>query len=220
MPYVWQATSRTPQAKPLADGARASLVAFLRLLRGSNVPDSLPEVSDPAPRMWFFEYNRNMAHKRSTLLQARLLLVRRDLEEIVDRLTPDLMAWAPAQGMRTISGQLVEIIATEMQLIALLKDGERISDPAAQEIIGDCGNLDNLRRALIDTRQRTLDYLDSLSETDLAEEVPFDGGWLASLTLSTVPRAEIFVNIADHEWYHVGQLTSYLWSRGDNPYSW
>lgn len=161
-----------------------------------------------------------MENTRHALLKARLALVRRDLDPIVNRLTPDLMTWTPAAGMRTIPGQIVEIVATEMQLIARLKDGQQISDADAQEIIGDCESLDNLRRALIEVRQQTLDYLASLSEADLAEEVSFDGGWFASLMLPTVPRAEVFVNIADHEWYHVGQLTSYLWARGDNPYDW
>ncbi len=161
-----------------------------------------------------------MENSRHVLLQARLALVRRDLDPIVDRLTPDLLEWAPAAGMRTIAGQIVEIAATEIQLIARLKDGRQISDEAAQESIGDCADLDTLRRALAEIRQQTLGYLDTLSEAELAQEVPFDGGWFASLMLPTVPRAEVFVNIADHEWYHVGQLTSYLWARGDNPYDW
>ncbi len=161
-----------------------------------------------------------MKNTRHVLLKARLALVRRDLDAIVDRLTPDLMEWAPATGMRTIAGQIVEIAGTELQLIARLKTGRTLSDADAQEKIGDCGSLDNLRRALLALRQQTLDYLDSLSEADLAEEIAFDGGWLASLTLPSIPRAEVFVNIADHEWYHVGQLTSYLWERGDHPYRW
>ncbi len=61
-----------------------------------------------------------MKNTRHALLKARLALVRRDLDPIVTRLTPDLLTWAPAAGMRTISGQIVEIVATEMQLIALL----------------------------------------------------------------------------------------------------
>ena len=161
-----------------------------------------------------------MANTRSALLKARLELVRRDLDDVVDRLTPELLDWAPAEGMRTVSGQIVEIVATEMQLIALLKDGQRLSDTDAQKIIGDCGDLVNLRRTLLDFRKQTLDYMDSLSDDELAEEIPFDGGWLASLTLPAIPRAEVFINIADHEWYHVGQLTSYLWARGDDPYTW
>ncbi len=161
-----------------------------------------------------------MANNRHLLLKARLALVRRDLDPIMERLTPDLLQWAPTNKMRTVAGQIVEIIATEIQLIALLKEDRSISDPEAEAIIGDCGNLDNLRSALIESRQQTLAYLDRLSEEDLAEEIAFEGGWFASLMLPTVPRAEIFVNLADHEWYHVGQLTSYLWARGDNPYHW
>ncbi len=161
-----------------------------------------------------------MKNTRHLLLKARLALVRRDLDPIMERLPPELLQWAPNKGMRTIAGQIVEIVATEIQLIALLRENHAISDSEAAEMIGDSGNLDNLRGALLTFRQQTLAYLDSLSETELAEEIAFKGGWFGSLMLSTVPRAEIFVNLAEHEWYHVGQLTSYLWSRGDNPYHW
>ena len=29
---------------------------------------------------------------------------------------------------------------------------------------------------------------------------------------------EVLRNIAAHEWYHTGQLVSYLWTRGEDPY--
>jgi uncharacterized damage-inducible protein DinB len=161
-----------------------------------------------------------MSISRHMLLKARLTAIRRDLDEILVRLTPEILPWAPAQGMRTVSGQLVEIIATEIQLIACLKDQPWISDDEAAEMIGDCDNVDTLRKALVDLRRQTLEYLDSFTEAQLAEEVSFGAGWLGSLDLPTIPRAEVFLNIADHEWYHTGQLTSYLWSRGDNPYEW
>lgn len=162
-----------------------------------------------------------MQTNRHDLLKARLAIVRRDLDPILGLLDQEMMDWAPADGMRTIGGQLVEIVATEIQLVARLKDGRSLSDEeVARTILGDCSSLENLKNALAEHRRRTLDYLDSLIDTDLADEVPFDGGWFASLMLPTVPRAEVFLNIADHEWYHVGQLTSYLWARGKNPYTW
>ena len=161
-----------------------------------------------------------MPHSRHVLLKSRFALVRRDLDPLLDRITPDVLNWAPVAGMRTISGQIVEIVSTEMQIIALLREGKQISDEEALEIIGDSNDLQNLRRALLETREKTFDYLDSLSGEQLTEEVPFDGGWFASLMLPIVPRAEIFLNIADHEWYHVGQLTSYLWALGHDPYEW
>ena len=161
-----------------------------------------------------------MAHSRHTLLKSRLALVRRDLNQIMTRITPEMLDWAPAAGMRTVAGQIIEIVGTEYQLIVLLKQGRLLSDPEAAERIGDPASLANLRRAMLDIRRESLEYLDSLSESDLEHEVAFNGGWFGSLTLSTIPRAEVFVNVSDHEWYHVGQLTSYLWFRGDDPYKW
>jgi len=44
--------------------------------------------------------------------------------------------------------------------------------------------------------------------------------WFGAFWQPELPHAEIFLNLAEHELYHVGQLTIYRWSRGDNPYSW
>jgi len=161
-----------------------------------------------------------MPHSRNTLLKARFEVVRRDLTEVMGRITPEILDWAPAPGMRTTSGQILEILATEIQLIASLKDEPWITDEAAAQTLGDYRDLEVLKQALTDVRQQTLNYLDSFSEADLAEEIEYGAGWFGSLNLPTFPRAEVFLNIADHEWYHVGQLTSYLWSRGDDPYTW
>jgi uncharacterized damage-inducible protein DinB len=122
--------------------------------------------------------------------------------------------------MRTVGGQLIEILGTELQLMTLLREDRWISDEEVLERYAGGKSLDLLRSALIDVRNETLQYLGSLSEEELAEEVEFGGGWFGSLGLDRVPRAEVFVSVADHEWYHVGQLTSYLWSRGDHPYHW
>ena len=161
-----------------------------------------------------------MAISRHSLLKARLALVRRDLDQAIEHVTQETMEWAPRQGMRTVAGQFVEIIGTEMQLVARLRDDRYMSDDDAKAVIGDCASLENLCRSLKQVREETLGFLDSLSESELLEEVEFGAGWFASLMLPTVPRAEVFLNIADHEWYHVGQLTSYLWMRGEEPYEW
>lgn len=161
-----------------------------------------------------------MQSTRHTLIIERLAGIRGDLDQIVDRISPDLLGWVPAEGMRSFSGQLAEIISVEIPLVPWLKDGKRLSDAAVDEMMGDLGNLDNLRRLLVDVRRETLDYLNSLSEKELLEEVSIGDAWFGALWLPKLPRAEIFLNIAEHELYHVGQLTAYLWSRGDNPYNW
>lgn len=161
-----------------------------------------------------------MKHTRNEVIKARLAIVRGELEGLTTRLRDDILDWAPAAEMRTISGQLVEIIGTEMQLLGKLKGEPFLSDDEARKRIGDCGSVTNLKQWLEESRRQTLAHLDALSESELAEEISFGVGWHASLGLSSIPRAEIFINIASHEWYHVGQLISYLWARGDDPYRW
>lgn len=161
-----------------------------------------------------------MPHTRHQLLEARLKTARYDMSQILPRITREMLDWAPAPGVRTIAGQLVEVAATELQLITQLRDGRWINDAAAEEIIGDCMDLPTLHRALVAFRDQTLAYLHSLTPEQLEEEVEFGAGWFGSLGLPTIPRAEVFINVADHEWYHWGQLTTYLWIRGDDPYTW
>ena len=149
------------------------------------------------------------------LIETRLSNTRTDLDEILEHLHQDLMAWAPSLGMRTVAGRLVEVAITEMQIVLQLTDGKWMPDDDAKQIIGDCHSLDNLKHYLQEIRNATLVYLASLSEADLTEGVK-----VRTMGLPTIPRAEVFRTIAQHEAYHVGQLTSYLWMRGDNPYHW
>ena len=80
--------------------------------------------------------------------------------------------------------------------------------------------LDGLIDQLNATRNQTLTYLDSLAEADLSEPILVPQHWFESLGLGIVPRREMITSIALHEWYHTAQLVSYLWARGDDPYSW
>ena len=72
-----------------------------------------------------------MRHTRHQLVEARLKTARYDMGQILPRITPDMLDWAPAPGVRTVSGQLVEVAATELQLITRLRDGRWINDSAA-----------------------------------------------------------------------------------------
>ena len=62
--------------------------------------------------------------------------------------------------------------------------------------------------------------MDSLSESELQSPVKFPTDWWEGLLQPELPMHECFRTIAYHEWYHTGQLVSYLWSRGDDPYDW
>jgi uncharacterized damage-inducible protein DinB len=131
-----------------------------------------------------------------------------------------MMEWAPGEGMRTVAGQLAEIGTVEVALVPFLRDGRHMTWEEADAAVGDLNDCDSLKQALIDIRQTTLDYLDTLSEEDLHEEVECGKAWFGTFWPTTLPRAEVFLNVCEHEFYHVGQLTTYLWTRGDNPYKW
>ncbi len=154
------------------------------------------------------------------LVKGRLALVREDLDEVIGHLSDKLLPWAPTTGMRTVGGQLIEIAATEVQVLTWMRESRQITFQEAENFAGREATLDGLRAVLHDTRAQTLSYFDSLSESDLEKPVPFPDRWFESLRLPFAPRSEAFRSIAQHEWYHVGQLVSYLWSRGDDPYKW
>lgn len=151
---------------------------------------------------------------------ARLARVRKDLDDVTDRISQEMIPWAPRVGMRTVGGQLVEIAQTEMEIVAMLREGRTLDEKEAKATIGDCESLDNLVSALARVRGATLAYIASLSDEDIEGPVAIPPSWFESLGLESVPRSEILVSIAMHEWYHVGQLVSYLWTRGDDPYKW
>ncbi|MBX3096286.1 MAG: DinB family protein [Fimbriimonadaceae bacterium] len=162
-----------------------------------------------------------MIHNSPThqFLKGRLAVVRQDLVEAVDRLTDDMLEWAPAKGMRTIGGQLQEIAATELQEHALLK---QLSNPNYDDAFRRAkrNSVEEYRRLLLEVRNETIALIDGWSEDDLNERVPVPTNWFEGLGQDDVPRAEIIRSLAAHEWYHTGQLVSYLWTRGDDPYKW
>lgn len=154
------------------------------------------------------------------LLKARLAIVREDLDEVLGRLSESDLDWAPTPGMRTVRGQLIEIAATERQLMTWITDQRKLSYQEAEDFGEGSNTFQGLKLALSDTRKQTLEYIDSLTAEELEQPFPFPERWFEALRQPFTPRAEAFRSLAQHEWYHTGQLVSYLWSRGDNPYKW
>ena len=179
-----------------------------------------PRVTDIHASRYPTAMNTGTVPTLKELIKARFDIVREDLDEVTARLSDDMLAWAPAPGMRTIKGQLEEIAGTEVQAITWMRDRAQIPYEEAMAFGDKTETLDGLRSVLRTVRTSTLEYLDSLSEQDLATPAPFPERWFESLRLPSVPPSEAFRSIAQHEWYHVGQLVSYLWARGDDPYKW
>lgn len=154
------------------------------------------------------------------LLKGRFAIVRKDLDEIISRLADTDLDWAPGPGMRTVRGQLIEIAATERQILTWVRDHRQMPIEEAETFESDTTTLAGLGDALSKVRTDTLAYIDGQSQDELQALQSFPPGWWEALGLAEVPKSEALRSIAAHEWYHTGQLVSYLWARGDNPYSW
>src|SRR4051794_14794997 len=108
---------------------------------------------------------------QSEILKGRLDYSRSWLNSVLPRLSQEMLDWAPGKEMRTISGQLVEIIEVEAKLVPALISGEELSEEEVAVIVGDPSSFLGLKNSLTVVRERTLDFLATLSEAELAEEV-------------------------------------------------
>jgi hypothetical protein len=154
------------------------------------------------------------------LILARLKFARRDLNEVFTRLSDDVVKWAPGEGVRPIDDQFLEIGMNEVMSIALLRDGITLTHAEAEATLVHDSTVESFKKMLDDVRQSTIAYIESLSEDELAEAVAAKNPWYASFGLPMVPRYDALTSIALHEHYHVAQLITTLWVKGDDPYAW
>jgi uncharacterized damage-inducible protein DinB len=153
------------------------------------------------------------------LLKARFRMIRQDLDQALDRLTDADMTWRPAVGMRTVGDLLLEIANKETETLGWIRTGVW-PDDAPDNFDPDTSTLDQIRAVLADNRVETYAFLDGMTEAELRMPIGSPEGWWEALRLTACPLDEIIRNIAAHEWYHTGQLVTYLWMRGDDPYNW
>lgn len=154
------------------------------------------------------------------LLLARFAMVRRSLEEALERITDDRLPYAPRAGMPTIRDILFEIAGTEAQILTYIQLGKRIP---LREVVGPWSGIDTaagVRELLDRTRAETIAFLDGLGDSDLESTRRFPLDWSESLGLPEVPLREGLISLAAHESYHTGQLVSYLWAAGEDPIAW
>lgn len=155
--------------------------------------------------------------QKRDLLLGRLAYVRKDLAEVLVNVTDADLDWAPSQGMRSIGGQIAEIVATEGQFNEVFT-GKPFDFGGRYEEVKALSSLEDFRASLDATRELTLSRLEAASSDFLDEEVPIDPTWFEAGGFALLPRIEILQALPMHEWYHTGQLVSYLWVKGFNPY--
>ena len=138
-------------------------------------------------------------------LLKRLLYVRQDFDEVLEKPADADLPWRPADDMPSIAGLLIEIANKEKEMIGCkMANGQTtILTPST-----------NWRHwpkfaSFSQPCEQTLRYIDSFDEAGLEELVPCPEQWWEALRLDACPRSEILRNVAAHEWYHTGQLIVY-----------
>lgn len=150
-------------------------------------------------------------------VRAELGSVRAELLEAMDRVEDGFLDWAPSEGMRTVRGQLVEILATEISTLDFVL-GRDSGEP--EVVDGRLFGLADVAAYREELERVRAESLEGLSRAELEAPVELSAGFREYLGLEVVPAGELFRFLARHESYHTGQLVSYLWTRGLNPYDW
>ena len=156
----------------------------------------------------------------SDLIRASLVSTRKELAEVFPHLSDEILPWAPADGMRTIKGQINEIIGTEIQIMDRLLGKPRHPYSEIEEDLDSLNTVKDLLEMLAKVRAETLQFLDSRTEEELGESIEVSADTASYMELEHVPLSEMIRYLVRHESYHTGQLVSYLWAKGNNPYTW
>jgi hypothetical protein len=120
--------------------------------------------------------------------------------------------------MRTLKGQLEEIGCTEAQASILLSTGVAPKWEDVDQIVQG-GTTAELLASLTEIRSGTLAYLSKVTDEELHTAVHVPGGLGRYLGGNELEAEELVRWIARHEYYHLGQIVSYRWTQGHNPYA-
>jgi hypothetical protein len=141
------------------------------------------------------------------------------LAEEVRRIKPEELDWTPAPEMKSSRALLQEIGTMERICVAWLTDHKVLNWQDVWDSL-DRGSTEPgaLLSALEDVREKTLQYLGGCNEERLQTPVPLPEEWHGYFDGPSVEPEEMLRWVSRHEYYHLGQLITYRWILGDNPY--
>jgi len=154
-------------------------------------------------------------------LKIELDFIRSQLIEATEALTTADLDWAPAPDMKSFRKILIEIGVAEIISLRLMCDGTLTDWDIAWGDIEKAGvDAPSLMATLADIRSETIEYLASVGDDALSERITIPEQWAFAFGgTAEVEREELIREIAQHEYYHVGQIVTYRWAQGHNPYT-
>jgi len=143
----------------------------------------------------------------------------RNREELIQVVTPiDDLGYAPAEGMKSYRDQLAEIGGIEIESVDLITTG-KVPEWAETQARITGTTLNEVLHSLAVIRQELVECLDSLTDQELVQAIDVPHEWASFVGDITLEREELFRWLARHEYYHLGQIITYRWIQGINPYN-
>jgi uncharacterized damage-inducible protein DinB len=142
---------------------------------------------------------------------------RNELANETKGLQPEDLSWAPKPDMKTYGALLQEIGAMEQLCIRWLTQRAMLDWHEVEKSLAAATDPAALLRSLEEIRAETLKYLRDSSEETLETPIEVAEDWHKYMGPELEP--EEFVRwISRHEYYHLGQIISYRWIQGNNPF--
>jgi uncharacterized damage-inducible protein DinB len=150
-------------------------------------------------------------------LLRELAETRAELSAEIAKVKPDDLGWAPKEGMKTYGAILQEIGTMEKLCIRWVTETQLLDWTAEDKALAAAPDPASLMKLLDEIRTETVQYLQSVSEDTLEMPIDVHPDWHQYMGPRLEP--EEFVRwISRHEYYHLGQIVSYLWIQGNDPY--
>ncbi len=92
--------------------------------------------------------------------------------------------------------------------------------PSEQEAMDSINkrSLSSLKEGLQTWHEKLLDHLSTAADESLSKTHRFDSNWAKFFGTTDIELEELIRWIARHEYYHLGQIITYGWIQGRNPY--
>lgn len=143
--------------------------------------------------------------------------IRKELNGEIERIQPDEWDWTPGPEMKSFRALLLEIGAMEKICVYWVATGKTLDWGEIQKSLAWEGTDPKAAIAsLAGVRQATNEYLEAATEEQLQTPLAVPDEWQQYWGKAIEPE-ETFRWVCRHEYYHLGQIITYRWIRGDNP---
>jgi uncharacterized damage-inducible protein DinB len=142
--------------------------------------------------------------------------IRQELVDIVRKLKPEEFDWHPRPDMKSPKDLLQEI--GTMERVCMTVAAGRPKPDWEKAVTWSGNDAGTTLKDLEKIRAETVSFLKPATDEQLVRSIPVPESWRQYFKEPTVEPEELVRWVARHEYYHLGQLITYRWLLGYNPY--